>query len=120
MPEKLLTVQELAGYLEIAESKVIELVDKKVISGYRIGGELLRFRKDQIDAIRREIDSYIVAADRTHDRAPEERKEKLSVYSKTGVSDSFPDRVSDFFYFNDFYIVSIFTIAALLFLIFRG
>ncbi|MEA3489108.1 MAG: helix-turn-helix domain-containing protein [Candidatus Omnitrophota bacterium] len=121
MPEKLMTLQELSEWLQISEEKIIALVDKKVISAYRIGGELLRFRKEQIDAIRSEIDSRVTEADRiVVSEARKKVKERLKVAE--GASDSGPlrDKVADFLYFNDFYILSGILVIILLVVIFRG
>ena len=64
MPEKLLTLKELSEYLGIKEKKVAALVDEGVITAYKIGGELLRFRRDQVDAVRSEIDPRVEDSDK--------------------------------------------------------
>ncbi|MDD3088520.1 MAG: helix-turn-helix domain-containing protein [Candidatus Omnitrophica bacterium] len=120
MSEKLLTLQELSDYLKINEEKVNELVRDGVISAYKIGGEILRFRIEQIDAIRAEIDERVQESDRI--KVSDTRKnvkERMSSIRK-GASSTFLDRVADFFYFNDFYLISALIIAALLFYIFKG
>ena len=120
MPEKLLTLQELSEYLQISEEKIISLVDKRVISGYRIGGELLRFRKEQIDAIRSEIDSRTSEADKiTISEARKKVKERHAGAGNTAGYADLRERVADFLYFNDFYILSGALIAILLVVIFR-
>ena len=121
MPEKLLTLRELSEYLRVSEERIISLVDKKVISAYRIGGELLRFRREQIEAIRSEIDSRVSDSDRlavseTRKKVQERHKETDS----TRGSAAFRDKLSDFLYFNDFYIASGVLIVFLLIVIFRG
>lgn len=113
MPEKLLTLEELSEYLQIKKDTLAGLVERGVISAYKIGGELLRFRRDQIDAIRSEIDSRITEEDRLVLKAGVHRKH----FAQENVS--FSDRISDFFYFNDFYILSAGLIALLLFVIFK-
>ena len=121
MPEKLLTLQELSEYLRISEEKISSLVEEKVISAYQIGGELLRFRKEQIDAIRSEIDSRVGEADRIAVSEARKRvKEKFEVQETGSGSDSFRDKVADFMYFNDFYILSGVLAVILLIVIFRG
>src|SRR3989338_3937431 len=55
MPEKLLSIKEVAEYLKISEEEVKRLVDQGEIPAYKIGDTFLRFRKEQIDAIRDEI-----------------------------------------------------------------
>ena len=118
MPEKLLTLQELSVYLGINEKKIKLLVDKGIISAYKIGGEFLRFRRGQIDAIRSEIDSRVKESDRivSEDVHRSEKVRRFITADKGGGS--FSDRVADFFYFYDFYIISIVLIAALLAVIF--
>jgi excisionase family DNA binding protein len=121
MSEKLLTVPELAEYLGLSEERVRELVENRVISAYRIGGELLRFRREQIDAIRSEIDSFKGEAGGRPDVSRGDKvRERLKTHVKTTGANTFTDAVADFFYFNDFYIFSAIIIAVLLVLIFRG
>jgi excisionase family DNA binding protein len=132
MPEKLLTIREVAEHLKVSEEEVKRLVDIGEIPAYRIGGSFLRFRKEQLEAIRSEIDEV---EESSPDRAKEEldkrgrpthpytdlerdikRKEPIvRQYDYT-----FAERVRDFFYFNDFYIVSLAVIAGLIFLIFKS
>ena len=119
MPEKLLTLRELSEYLGVTEEKVNELVKAGVISAYRLGGELLRFRRDQIDAIRSEIDARVTETDRLDTSGTRASfKERLQAL-RSNNSGSFKERLEDFFYFNDFYIVSSVLIAVLLIAIFR-
>jgi len=120
MPEKLLTLQELSEYLKISEEKIISLVDKRVISAYRIGGELLRFRKEQIEAIRAEIDSRTSESDRIKiSEARKKVKERLDGGGKAAAYSDFGERIADFIYFNDFYILSGALVVILLAVIFR-
>ena len=119
MPEKLFTLRELSEYLGIKEEKITDLVDQGVITAYKLGGELLRFRRDQIDAIRSEIDSRVTEADRM--KVSEARlrvKERIRGFSGGG-SATLQERFEDFLYFNDFYIVSTVLILILLAVIFR-
>lgn len=121
MPEKLMTLQELSGYLGISEEKINALVDGKVISAYKIGGELLRFRKDQIDAIRSEIDSRVTESDRiTSSEIRKKVKERFKALNTGNWDDAFADKVADFLYFNDFYILSGLLIVVLLVVIVFG
>ena len=115
MPEKLLTMQELSHYLGVSEEKITSLVAEGVISGYHIGGELLRFRKEQIDAIRTEIETRITDKDRVsatdfHHRVKRGRLE----------DNTLSDRIADFIYFNDFYILASVLIVLLILLTLKG
>jgi len=118
MPKKLMTLTELSDYLQIREEKIIELVDKKVIVAYKIGGELLRFRKEQIDATLSEITSRVTDKDRLIDEVrPVTKRVKLRGADSVRQKNTFRDRIMDFFYFNDFYLLSGVLIAILLFVI---
>lgn len=79
MPEKLLTAAEVAKYLSIPEKEVDRLVADGRLTGYKIGGTFLRFKPEQVEALRR-----------------------IYPWDKGRVT----DRLADFFYFNDFYILS--------------
>ena len=121
MPEKLLTLRELSEYLGITESRIRTLVDEKSLPAYRIGGELLRFRKEQIDAMRSEIDSRVTDADRISPGSPAAPvAERPKISNVSFIGDTAEDRIRDFFHFNDFYIVSAVLIVILLVVIIRG
>lgn len=132
MPEKLLTIREVAEHLKVSEEEVKRLVDIGEIPAYRIGGSFLRFRKEQLDAIRSEIDEV-------EEREPEKAKPVLDkrgrpthtytdlerdIKRKEPITRqydyTFSEKVRDFFYFNDFYIFSFVIIFVLIYLIFRS
>lgn len=121
MSEKLMTLRELSEYLNVGEDRIVSLVEEKFIPAYKIGGELLRFRKEQIDAMRKEIDS------RTKNMSRKKGDKISGAAGKTAAGresarsgNSFIDSLRDFFYFNDFYILSTVLIAALLVVILKG
>lgn len=132
MPEKLLTIAEVAEILKVSEDEVKRLVDIGEIPAYRIGGSFLRFRKEQLDAIRSEIDE--VEETLPVKAAPVADKGKSSAHPYTDLEKqikrrepitrqydyTFSERVRDFFYFNDFYLISFAIIAGLIYLIFRS
>lgn len=99
--EKLLTVREVASLLGISEKEVIDLAESGAIPAYKVGGVYLRFKKEQVKDLRRL--SSVTAAKVVAKQRP-----------------SFKDRVSDFFYFNDFYILTAILIILLLLIIFQG
>lgn len=100
--EKLLTVREVASYLGISEKEVMELAEIGSIPAYKVGGVYLRFKKEQIQNFRKISSASLPATTVT--------REKYSL----------AERLSDFFYFNDFYILAGTLIMLLLFIIFRG
>ena len=99
--EKLLTVREVAVALNISEREVMNLAETGAIPAYKVGGVYLRFKKEQV------LDYH---------------KAKLLPTPKlsTSSSSSLQDKISDFLYFNDFYILAIALIALLLTVIFRS
>ena len=96
MKEKLITTREASQYLGITEAEVIELSERGVIPAYKVGGVYLRFKQEQLDLIK--------------DRIEPTAKEISAKYS-------FLDKISDFFYYNDFYILSFLVISILVYLI---
>ena len=97
MSEKLLTIREVAYLLGISEKEVIDLSDRGVIPAYKVAGVYLRFKKDQIEQykFRRKDKSF------------------QRVYT-------FRDGLHDFFYFYDFYIISVVLIVILFWIIVKG
>ncbi len=96
MAGKLLTVREVSEVLGITEKEVIESVDQGKIPAYRIAGEFLRFQKEQIDQIKGKYQAL-----------------------KPSEDFSSSEKLSDFLYFNDFYIVTFAIIFVLTFLVFK-
>jgi len=132
MPEKLISIKEVAGYLKVSEEEVKRLVDAGEIPAYKIGGTFLRFRKEQIDVIRNEIDllekqgsqsTKPVVLDKaghpTHPYSDMERVVRKTEPYVRQYDYTAAERIKDFFYFNDFYIFCFVIIAALMYLIFR-
>ena len=130
MPEKLLSIKEVSDTLKISEEEVKRLVDIGEIPAYRIGGTFLRFRKEQIDAISAEISSFeedaagIAAAPAaeskpTHTYTDLEQDIKRKSPTVRQYDYSAAEKVRDFLYFNDFYILCFILIALLMYLIFK-
>ena len=131
MPEKLLNIKEVASHLKVSEEEVKRLVDTGVIPAYKIGGTFLRFRKEQLDAIMSEISSA-EASNPDHGKVPLNSAGKPShAYSdleqdnkrKKPVAMQFDytvtERIKDFFYFNDFYLISLAVVLTLIYFIFK-
>ncbi len=97
--EKLLTTREASTILGLSEKEVIEMTRRGELPHYKVAGEFLRFRKAEIFTIKDDI----------------QRKFNLE---KPRVSPT--QKLGDFFYFNDFYILSGTVIAVLLWIIFKG
>ncbi len=97
--EKLWTIKEVAQMLGIGEGDVEQLVREGKLTGYKLGGQFLRFRPNQVEAL----------------------KGTLHFRRHVGSSAAAPDahaatnRARDFIYFHDFYIFSGGLLAVLLF-----
>ena len=114
MPEKLLTLGEVSALLGISEDEIKKLAKKGDLPAYRVGGQFLRFRKEQIEAIRNEIPAKLDGK-----VARKKRQAPLDFAQQASYSESAVDRTLDFFYFNDFYIVSAGIILLILWVIFQ-
>ena len=95
--EKLWTTAEVAQFLGVQEVDVEQLVREGELTGYRLGGQFLRFRPDQVEALKGTI-----------------RFRPNTKHSAARPGDSTVLRVRDFVYFYDFYVVSAALLAVLL------
>ncbi|MBN1353104.1 MAG: helix-turn-helix domain-containing protein [Candidatus Omnitrophica bacterium] len=100
MPEKLLTTEEACSILGIPPEKLAEFVEKGDLPAYKIGGKFLRFRRDQIEAIKKEI-ARDSGGTLSTEGAPKRR-----VRETYAVSGTTWDKLLDFLYFYDFYLIS--------------
>ncbi len=96
--EKLLTVRDVSSILGISEKDVLDLAENGVVPAYKVGGLYLRFKREQIE---------------------EAKNKGLIVASSAGSRYTFSERFSDFFYYNDFYILAFIFILLMLVLIFQ-
>lgn len=113
MPEKLLTIEEVSSLLGVTEERLRGLVEKGELPAYKIGGKFLRFRKEQVEAIMAEI-----SAKPAGDAAKITPKKHLKTRPGSVPQESLGDRISDFFYFKDFYIIAIIVSMLILWFIF--
>ncbi|MDP2938094.1 MAG: helix-turn-helix domain-containing protein [Candidatus Omnitrophota bacterium] len=100
MAERLLTVRDVSLILGISEKEVMDLVESKQLDAYKVGGVYIRFKQEQITEFRKLF---------------KPASKKTIVFQKYTLK----DRISDFFYFNDFYILSILIILLILVIIFQ-
>ena len=94
--EKLWTTAEVAKFLGVAEADVEQLIQQGTLIGYKLGGQFLRFRPDQVEALK---GAMAFRANRQKAAGPR----KNSWWFST----------RDFFYFYDFYLVSALCLAIL-------
>ena len=100
MTEKLITVRDVSQILGITEQEVIELAEQGAIPAYKIAGTHLRFKRDQINRIK--------------------QQDKIEFKTRTRhIKYSSFERITDFIYFNDFYIASSILIVFMLWIILK-
>lgn len=95
--EQFITVRETAQVLGISEKKVMDMIETQKLQAYRIADQFLRLKKSEVLSMRNT--GSVVNENVKFQYTP-------------------PERLSDFFYFNDFYIVSLIVILALLGVVF--
>jgi excisionase family DNA binding protein len=93
---KLITVREVALSLGVTEKEVLDLADKGLLKISKVGSGYVRFSREEVERIK-----------------------KLEEFSEHSHRVSFRDRLFDFFYFNDFYLLAFLIIAGLLYIIVR-
>jgi len=98
MKDKLLSTREVSHILGISEKDIIELANLRHIPHFKVAGEFLRFRRDDVLKIKPAI--------RKKYNIPE-RKNRHT------------ENIGEFFYFNDFYILTAVIIIALLWIILK-
>ncbi len=98
MREKLLSTREASHILGISEKDVIDLANSRHMPHFKVAGEFLRFRREDILKVKPAI--------RKKYNIPEKKHRRL-------------EALREFFYFNDFYIVTATIIIALLWVILK-
>ncbi len=96
MKEKLLTTREVSRILGIPEGEIINLSGSKLIPHFKVGGKFLRFRREDIVKIKPAI----------------KKKYHLPLENNQRA-----EKIKDFLYFNDFYIISSAIILVLIWII---
>ena len=87
--EKLWTTAEVARFLGVNETDVEALVQQGTLTGYRLGGQFLRFRPDQVQGLKRAVPAQAAAA-----------------AAVVAPREAWRASIRDFLYFYDFYLVS--------------
>ena len=86
---KLLTPEETAQYLGVTADEVHRLVEQGRLSAYRLGGQFVRFRREDVVTLAQGRH----AARRAPSGAP-------------GPRPAWPERIREFFYLHDFYLLA--------------
>ena len=88
----MLTVEEVKNFLEAEQALIEQYLKEGRLHAYKIGGTYLRFRKEEVLNLRFELQSR-----------------------KKGKSQNIFSRIADFWRFNNFYIISVVVIAAVIY-----
>ena len=99
MSDQFISVREAGQLLGISEKKIMELSAEEKLKIYRIAGQFIRFTKSDVLAMKNT--GSIISENTRHE------------YTRA-------ERIRDFFYFNDFYLISLGIIAFFLYIIFRN
>ena len=97
MSSQYITVRETAQILTVSEKKVMDLIESGSLQAYKIADQFLRLKRNEVVNI---LSTGQVVS------------EGVSLGYTPG------ERVRDFFYFNDFYLVALVIIGVLLYIIF--
>ncbi len=92
-----ITVREAALLLGVTEKKILDLISSGKLPAYRIAGQFIRLKRNEVLDLR---------------QREEIPNENVQFEYTTG------ERIRDFFYFNDFYIISFLIILVLLYAVF--
>ncbi|NQT95185.1 MAG: helix-turn-helix domain-containing protein [Candidatus Omnitrophica bacterium] len=110
MTDKLLTLKEAADTIGVSEKEVQRLVDDGELSAYQIGGVYLRFKEEQVFSLRAK-----------YSKEPSSSPPSLQINKEaTTAKGTIISAIKDFFYFNDFYIISIAVAIGLFFIILKS
>ncbi len=93
-----ISVREAAQILSITEKKVMDLIEEEKLQAYKIANQFLRLKKNEVTALK---DTGKVVTE-------------VIIHPYTAA-----ERVRDFFYFNDFYLVCCGIVVVLVFFVFQ-
>ncbi len=97
MSSQYITVRETAQILAVSEKKVMDLIESGNLQAYKIADQFLRLKRNEVVNIR--STGQVVS-------------ENIVATYTSG------ERVRDFFYYNDFYLIAFLIIGILLYVIF--
>ena len=97
MSSQYITVRESAQILGVSEKKIMDLIEGRKLQAYRIADQFLRLKRVEVTAIR--TTGEVVSDSAEIEYTPQEK-------------------LLDFLYFNDFYLVAGFVSLVLLYVIF--
>jgi excisionase family DNA binding protein len=105
-----ISVEEAGEFLETSDEEVQHLIEDSILHAFKIGEKVIRVRKDQVSELKAKwrINRELFPENQDANR-------HILVVDRPRLK----DRLRDFFYFKDFYILSILLVAVLIYLILR-
>ena len=97
MSSQYITVREASQILAVSEKKIMDLIDSGELQAYKIADQFLRLKRNEVQHA--SSTGNVVA------------ENVVKAYTMA-------EKVSDFFYYNDFYFIALAIIAILLYIIF--
>ena len=97
MSSQYITVRETAQIMAVSEKKVMDLIESGNLQAYKIADQFLRLKRNEV--VNMISSGQVISENIAH-------------------SYTSGERVRDFFYFNDFYLISLGIIGVLLYIIF--
>ena len=96
LKEEYLSTREAAELLEISEVEVKSLIEKHSIPTHQIAGAFLRLKKKELEELKNKwrIERELFARDG-----------KTFAHETKAKKATITERISDFWYFNDFYVL---------------
>ncbi len=111
LSQKLLNLADTAKLLGVSQEEVEEFAQRGHIEAYKIGGTYLRFKRDHVEGLRESLSRVKLEPERVGTwKMPEDM-----VADAPGL----PEKLKDFWYFNNFYIISATVIVVLIISILR-
>lgn len=110
LKEEYLSIREAAELLEIGEPELRGLIEKHSIPTHQIAGAFLRLKKKELEELKNKwrIERELFAKDAAHAFVhPAAPRKKHTI----------GERISDFWYFNDFYVMCSLMVFVLLYFI---
>ncbi|MFH0984624.1 MAG: helix-turn-helix domain-containing protein [Candidatus Omnitrophota bacterium] len=95
----MLTLDEVKNFLEVEQQVIEKFIQDGALHAYKIGGVYIRFRKEEVLGLKYDV---------------------LLKKKKSVASSSLGQRLWDFWRFNNFYIISVMIIGALVYWFFHS
>ena len=92
--EKLWTTTEVARFLAVSEDDISRLVTEGRLTGYKLGGQFVRFKPEQVHALKGRVPATA--------RTPAALSSSVTWF----------ERIRNFIYFYDFYLLSFLLLTA--------